>query len=193
MTDESQKLERFKKAVSDETDVEVEQMIAEAEKQSKEIVENARAASVRRSKLRLRELETQSEQRLRREVSAAKLDSQRRVLIKREQLADGVFEDVKRRLAEFRDSKAYTEWLAGAVKSCTAKYPGAKAEVCLAPADMKYADSLGVSVTEDCSIELGGVSVRFEEQGVVLDCTFDSMLERERADFCNNKEIGGEQ
>lgn len=189
MTDESEKLQRFKKAVSDETDAQVKQMLEDAEKESREIVESARATADQRNKAKFRELEMQTEQRLRREVAAAKLDSHRNVLIRREQLADSVFEDVRRRLSEFRAGNDYVQWIKKTVDSCKAKYPDSKASVYLSPADMSLADKIGVNAVEDSSIVQGGVSVRFENEGIVLDCTFDSMLERERADFCNNKEI----
>jgi vacuolar-type H+-ATPase subunit E/Vma4 len=192
MTDESEKLRRFKQVISDETEAQVKEMLEAAEKESREIVESARITADQRNKAKLRELENQSEQRLRREVSSAKLESHRNVLIKREQLADSVFEDVKRRLSEFRSGGSYGKWLKDTVAACTEKYPDSKAEVCLSPADMKYKDSLesaSVIVTEDRSILLGGVNVRFADHSIVLDCTFDSMLEQERASFCNNTEL----
>lgn len=196
MTDESRKLARFKKAVSDETEAQVQQMTEDAEKESRELIEQAKAAEEQRSKAKLRELETLAEQRLSREVSAAKLDSHRSVLIRREELADGVFEDVRRRLAEFRAGEQYGEWLSSTVTACMSKYRGKAAAAYLAPDDLRYENdlkALGVNVREDRSIVLGGVSVRFEEQGIVLDCTFDSMLERERADFCNNPELAADR
>ena len=192
MTDESEKLRRFKEVVSNETEAQVKQMLEDAEKESREIVESARITADKRNKAKLRELENQSEQRLRREVASAKLDSHRNVLIRREQLADGVFDIVRQKLAEFRAGESYGKWLRDTVAACTEKYPDSEAEVCLSPADMIYKagiENASVKVSEDNSILLGGVNVRFADQSIMIDCTFDSLLEQERAAFCNNTEL----
>ena len=192
MTDEALKLQRFKEAVSADITAQADQILADAQAECDRIMESSRRAAARSSESTRERLRSEADTELTRRISAARLEAQRSVLIKRGELADGVLENVKKKLADFRESKAYKEWLAKTVKACAAKYPDRKPEVRLAPADMKYAAELGAAAVPDRTIELGGAAVSFEGLGVVIDCTFDSMLENERAAFCNNKEINRE-
>ena len=127
-------------------------------------------------------------QRLVSEVSAAGLEAQRRILSYRGELADRVFENVKKQLAQFRNGENYGQWLKNAVAAAKERYPGEQGVIILAPADEKYAkelkDAFGFECETQPSVLLGGVSVRFENINVVIDCTFDSALEEESKSFC---------
>ena len=188
MTDEALKLQRFKQAVSEETDGQVKQMLDEAKAESEDILHRARIIAEENNRTARSRIRDEAEQRLRREISAAKLEMQRQVLIRREELADEVFSEVREKLAAFRSTDEYRKWLADTVKKCADKYPGKKAVIRLAPADMKLCPE-GVHADADKTILLGGTIVGFEGSGIVLDCTFDSQFEAERAAFCNNREL----
>lgn len=192
MTDEALKLQRFKEAVSADITAQADMMIAEAQAECDRIMAAARADAARNGEAERDRIRAEAETELTRSISAARLDAQRSVLIRRGELADGVFERVKAKLAQLRQSDGYVKWLTAAVESCQKLYPEGKAVVSLAPEDMKHAPKLGCPVTEDSSIRLGGAIVGFEGSSTVCDCTFDSMLEAERADFCRNKEFGRE-
>ena len=114
------------------------------------------------------------------------------MLRKRSELAQSVFDKVTKKLAEFRQSREYASWLAKAVRTAQDKYPGRKASIRLAPEDMRYADALGLPAEEDPAVALGGVTVCFEGLSAVIDCTFDSMLEKERAEFSSNSGLASE-
>lgn len=192
MTDEAQKLQRFKEAVSADIDDQVSRMLDGAQEECDRMMDATRLTVSRKAEEERESLRTGAELALTRKVSAARLESQRSVLRKRSELAEGVFEKVKAKITDFRSGDGYAGWLAKAVRSAMDKYPGKKAYVRLAPEDMRYADGLGAPAQEDASILLGGVIVAFEGTSAVIDCTFDSMLEKERAEFCSRSGLGSE-
>ena len=192
MTDEALKLQRFKEAVSADIDAQVSRMLDEAQQECDSMMNHTRITVSRHSEEERESLRTASELSMTRRISAARLEAQRSVLRKRSELAEGVFEKVKTRLAEFRRSSAYADWLKKAVSSAQEKYPGKKAFIRLAPEDMKYADALDLPADEDASILLGGVTVGFEGISAVIDCTFDAMLEKERSEFSSNSGLASD-
>lgn len=193
MIDEAQKLRRFKDAVYAEVEEKVNNLISEAgkEKDAKlKEAQNSVRSRICDEKLRI---DKEQRQRLTREVSAARLESQRRVLLHREEISDKVFKNVKKRLDDFRNSGDYGAWLERAVKAAKERYPQQSGVIILAPADEKYAAALkrvsGFEAELDPSVLLGGVSVRFENINVVIDCTFDSALEEESERFCRTADL----
>ncbi|WP_124100826.1 V-type ATP synthase subunit E [Ruminococcus sp. Marseille-P6503] len=188
MTDEAQKLRRFKDAVYTEAEGKVNKLISEARSEKDAKLKEAReSVSSRISEEKLR-IDKEQRQRLTREVSAARLEAQRRILLHREELSGRVFENVKKRLEDFRNSGGYSVWLERAVMTAREQYPEQTGVIILSPADEKYAAKLksvsGFEAEADPSILLGGVSVRFDNINVVIDCTFDSALEEESESFC---------
>ena len=192
MTDEALKLQRFKEAVSADIDAQVSSLLDETQAECDKMMESTRVLVAHEAEAKREKLRSEAELNMTRKLSAARLEAQRSVLRKRGELAASVFEKVEHKLSEFRKSPEYAKWLASAVKSAQERYPDKKAHITLAPEDMKYASKLGVPAREDPSVLLGGVIVGFEGLGAVIDCTFDSMLENERAEFCNKKELMSE-
>ena len=192
MTDEALKLQRFKEAVSADIDAQVSRMLDGAQEECDRMMSSTRITVSRQAEEEREKLRAGADLAMTRKLSAARLEAQRSVLKKRGELAEGVFEKVRTRLAEFRRSGEYAGWLKKAVSSAQEKYPGRKASVRLAPEDMKYAESLGLPAREDASVVLGGVTVCFEGLSAVIDCTFDSMLEKERAEFSSSSGLASE-
>ncbi len=188
MIEQTQKLHRFKDAVNAEVEEKVNKLISDAQKERDKKLNEARSSvSDRIAEEKLR-IDKEQGQRLVSEVSAAGLEAQRRILSYRGELADRVFENVKKQLAQFRNGENYGQWLKNAVAAAKERYPGEQGVIILAPADEKYAkelkDAFGFECETQPSVLLGGVSVRFENINVVIDCTFDSALEEESKSFC---------
>lgn len=108
MTNEAQKLRRFKDAVYTEAEGKVNKLISEAwkEKDAKlKETQNSVRSRISDEKLRI---DKEQRQRLTREVSAARLESQRRILLHRGELSDKVFRNVKNVL-RISETAAVTE------------------------------------------------------------------------------------
>lgn len=193
MAEEKNKLEHFKNAV-----------FAEAEKRADSIVEQAQK-TVDKNKKKIKKtikttenaeflkIDKDTQARIIREISAKKLNSNRNILLHRQQLSDKIFANVEKRLSDFRNSDKYEDYLLKLVKSSAEKFPDEKGFVFIGKADEKYKEMLekasGFNVEIKPSITLGGLIVVFSGINVVLDSSFDSALEEEKENFCNTSQL----
>lgn len=192
MIDEVQRLQRFKAAVLDEAEARVQEILEEARAESESISADADSRAEKELRDRREKLDADCERELMHRVSTAKLTSQRDILVYREQLADKVFENVLAKLREFRESGEYKTWLLKSVSAVCEKYPGEKAVAAVSPKDNRFKselEALGAEIEEDPSIMLGGAGVSLPGRGIMFDCTFDSLVERERADFTRTADL----
>ncbi|MBR1392753.1 MAG: V-type ATP synthase subunit E [Ruminococcus sp.] len=184
MTDEAVKLRRFRDAVTADAREQAEEMLSKAKAESEEIRQKARADAQRERAHLEEQINERAEAILSKDISQARLASQRKVLLKREELADGVFDTVREKIAAFRKSGEYKDWLIDTVSACVRKYPSANSEVHASPEDAPL-----IFAEPDETIRLGGVCVYFKEMGIVLDCTLDTRLEHERKSFSKLGEL----
>lgn len=197
MTDETQKLRRFKDAVYTEAEGRVNSILAEAGKSKRDILEKAEQSVNSYKSAELARIDKEEEQRLVREISAARLEAQRKVLLHREKLADKVFENVAKKLEEYRSGEAYGSWLTNAAKSVKESYPDESATAFISPKDEKYAAEIekcsGFDVQLKPTILLGGITICLNDRNIVLDSTFDTAVEDERQRFCRNSDFAAAQ
>lgn len=196
MTDQIQKLEKFKQAVFDEAAVKANEIIKETEAQCAETLAKAEAeaeAIVSESRAKADKARREAAQRA---ESAGRLESRRNILTAREQIIDRVFEGVRGKLAAFRQSAEYEKLLIKRVTECAETYPDKQGEVRLAAADMKYAEKLACGgrfeVKESPGILLGGAMVVFPEDNLALDCTFDNEYRKQRSGFAGKVGLAAE-
>ena len=187
MTDQTQKLEKFKQAVFDEAAEKAAEMIKETEAHCAEVIAQAKSEAERLVSSSRKKADKQHSEAARRAESAGRLDSRRNVLTAREAVIDKVFANVRGKLNEFRQTADYEKLLVKRVNECAEAYPDKKGEVRLAAADMKYADKLTCggrfTVAESANIMLGGLMVVFPEDNLALDCTFDNEYSRQKSGF----------
>lgn len=116
-------------------------------------------------------------------ISARAAENKRQLLQFREDCAKNVFNEVRKRIAEFTQSGEYPAHLGVLLRKAVAQLGyGFAAEVRLRREDMKHADYLltqasGVSLgfRED-SFELGGLRLVCPARGRRIDLSFDSAL-----------------
>lgn len=185
MADEAEKLRRFREAVCEETRVQAERMLEEAKAEHDAAVKAARTDTERRRRQMESEVNAHYEHLLSCELSNAALVAKRTTLLRREELADSVFELVKEKLREFRASDKYIDWLCRNVDSVKERYKGHQTEVRVSAEDLPRLKGR-LEAAADPSVTLGGAAVCVSDSNILLDFTFDSLLERERADFCRN-------
>lgn len=194
MTDQTQKLEKFKQAVFDEAAEKAAEIIKETEEQCAEVLAEAEAEArdfVKKSRAKAEKEQKEAAQRT---ESAGRLAQRRNVLNARQEVIDRVFSNVREKLEAFRQSADYEKLLVRRVTECAAVYPNKKGEVRLASADMKYAAVLTCggrfTVTESANILLGGLMVVFPEDNLALDCTFDNEFKRQKSGFAGKAGLG---
>lgn len=187
MSEKSEKLKKFIEAVNGEVEARVAEILTEAENEKKRIISAAEKKGSDEAERYLEDKKRNTGRDLLREVSAAELEVKRSVLLHREKLTDTLFEDVKKRIADYRKTPDYIKKLEKMLAD--AKIDTA-AEIMLAPEDMGLADRLAKQLSADnavfkadANIRLGGLAVFFKEKGIVIDKTFDLALEEQRSEF----------
>lgn len=183
---DSEKLDRFVKAVNSEVDKEIAKIISEADASKKEIIDFANDEALGAAYNLIQESIKKVSSKYVKIVAKAELECKKDILIKRENLTKSVFDNIKECLVTFREKPQYLKYLISLAK--TEKITE-NVTICLRSDDMKYSDDIQkaleipVQFTEDSTIKLGGLSILYPEQGVMIDKTIDTALSEQREIF----------
>ena len=190
MENQTIKLERFKQAVFEDAEKQAKLITEAADKQRENELAQAKIEAQSLADSKKASTDKTEEARAVREISSKQLEAKRNVLCHREKLIDSVFDNVKSRLATFKASRDYKSWLKEKAEKCKQTYPEHKVVIYLSPEDMKYASDLAdFEVKSRDSIELGGMLMVYEDMGIALDYTFDSVFEGQRSAFTEKAEL----
>lgn len=188
MEQQKEKLDRFISAVNSVTDKQVEEILAEAEEEKHAILEAAASAAEEASSRHLGDNLKMTSNKYVRMVSKAELEMKKEVLIRREQLTESLFEQVKAKLAEFTAGEEYENLLCSAISS---ESDLEDAKICVAPRDMRFVgklrDAAGdkTEICEDDSIIYGGFYILRNDKGTITDRTYDCSLKEQQSLFAS--------
>lgn len=185
---DTEKLDRFTKAVDGEIDIEIEQILAEAHSSKEAIIAKAndKCLNIAYDKIK-GEIKNISAKYIK-QISQLELESQREVLMYREKLAAQVFHAVKMRLEEFSQTENYKTKLIQTISELLGESDD-EAVVRISQKDMKYAQEIksvlkgGQSVNSDKAIKLGGARIFFPKTNIMLDKTFDLAIVEQKEMF----------
>ena len=158
----------------------------EAEKYKKQLTDEETVSFARQKS----EIEREAGIKVQRESASQELLAKRSVLLYREKLIEGVFEKARAELVKKAASPEHEKYVLSCLEKIKSQY-GSKEGVCLlSPKHMSLAGKIkstfGYDCKEDDTLILGGVIVRFEREGLLIDCSVSSALARQRADFARN-------
>ena len=181
---ESDKLEKFSKAVYDEANEKIKGILAEAENSRQKILKQANDESLNIAYDMIQSEIKKISQKYVKKVSKAMLDAKREVISHRDEISTLVFVNVKAQLNTFTLSKNYKDYLIKILKeSLVGADTQGGIDIFVAPKDIKFKDILiqacgfeDVTVVEKPSIELGGIEVLFKKSNVIDDKTLDNAL-----------------
>ncbi len=179
-----QKLDRFTESVNSEVDEHISSIIDEANRLSSEKLSKTEDDELLDAFNKIQKSVRDIESRYRRLYALEEQKCRMDVLKHREVLANEIFANVKKKIYDFAASEKYGDYLLEAVKG---EKLSDSAVVVISPKDEKY----GIIITEkynykfrtDESIELGGLMLVDDEQGLIIDKTFDSELEEQKKSF----------
>lgn len=187
MMNETEKLDKFKKAVFGEADKKAEMIVKAAEKERDERLSKARSEAENYLQAQTAQIDKSCEAAAVREISSENLSSKRSVLLRREQIIDRVFDNVRSQLDEFMKTPEYKKLLCERVEECAKLYPNEKGKVMVALRDEKLAADLtagGQFRTEVSeTIEIGGAMIIIEDRNLAVDYTFDYAFSQQRESF----------
>ncbi|MDM8156258.1 V-type ATP synthase subunit E [Amedibacillus dolichus] len=118
-------------------------------------------------------------------------ETDRRLMKKRNELAESVFSEVIEKIREFTESKDYEALLSDKARELSQlSYP--HPSIYVREADLSYADQIrnaftdGAEVCADDSIRYGGMRLECLVSGIVIDETFDARLNEQKEWFYQN-------
>ena len=158
----------------------------EAEKYKKQLTDEETVSFARQKS----EIEREAGIKVQRESASQELLAKRSVLLYREKLIEGVFEKARAELVKKAASPEHDKYVLSCLEKIKAEYAGMNGVCLLSPAHKALFDKVksrfGYECKEDDSLTLGGVMVRFESEGLLIDCSVASALDKQRADFARN-------
>jgi len=127
-------------------------------------------------------------------ISRLQDENNRKLMNYRKELTTSLFDEVTAKLKAFSETPEYGELMMKKIKAQSGKHQG-RAVISVALKDEKLLPELlrnyegEVEGKVDPVIELGGFSMMFENEGVVLDETFDSTLKDEKEKFYSTSNL----
>ncbi len=121
-------------------------------------------------------------------------ENQRKLMKKRQDLTENLFEDIRENLIRYTQTDEYKAAMLEKIRILSSKYHS-DGELKLAGKDMELADELMKSFSghmvarPDESIEIGGFLLEFHQDKIIIDETYDARLKEERRKFYANSEL----
>lgn len=182
---DSAKLQKFSQSVYKDVDEKIEIILSEAEASRREVIEQSNDEGLTLAYDKIKAEKKKIVNKYVRIVSAAELDTKRKVLQHRQKLADQLFENIKYDISDFMKTAEYSVWLVKSVKSAPEMGKGV---ISVGTADEDKLEMLlkeldGFTAKTDKTITLGGFTLYFEESGVLIDNTLAAKLSEQRELF----------
>jgi V/A-type H+-transporting ATPase subunit E len=176
------KLVKFTSAILKDAGEQRETILTELEEYRKNEIEKAEEEVLHESFLMIQNEIAAVKNAHSKKISLAELDSRRKLLKLREEIAAEVFRDAAKKILNFTKTDPYREFLGGLVAKCASSMPAGEVTISVKPDDLVYSDYLlsqygrPAKVEASAVIELGGVIVFNHDEGMVLDETLDLRL-----------------
>ncbi len=172
---------------------------AQAEQQAREITDKANQLRdtqiAQRSEQVIGEMFTytqqavsDSKQKALNAISAAERQATQTLFVRREELSQQIFAQVRNRLLEYASGEEYRKQLAQEIASCHEGYDHTTTTLHLRTADMPLAGQLaallpGCTILEDEQLALGGFVLENTAARILIDATLEYRLEQQKAWF----------
>lgn len=189
MVKNTSRLELFRQAINSQADAEAEEISRQTEETSAALEKEKRERTAYEALSEIKAERSRIGSSFKKEISRCDYDMKRAVLSHRNELTERFFAEIGRKLSEWTKTPAYTEYL----KAALAKAEEALGSETVIHARHEDTDAVraltGLSVEEDSSITIGGISAADSARGLFADFTLDSRLAGEKAAFSNKSEL----
>jgi len=174
----NEKLQRFTSAIMAEAQAEADAIYDEIKRESNEFL----SAVKKEARAEMSHFTSTEEERIKadcgRRLSRAVMSNKREMYLRREEIADEVVFEVKKKLEEYVKTPGYVEYLREVLTFTLTAFKG-DATVLLRPEDMGLAAQLGKIPYEnkltfkEGTFSLGGMEVSCRQRNLHADATFD--------------------
>lgn len=193
MSENSLKLLKLRKEIENCAKAEAAAIVSEAQNRADESVSAAEKEIRKESRNDTRDIIEKFKADERKRVSEMRFSEGKRVLMHRGRLVDDFFVKVKAEIESRRENPEYIAYLEQCIAAAEKQYSLSGADIYCRKEDVDTVSKLtllkGADVKLSVSIELGGITVKIPEKGIIIDLTLDSALISEREAFSSLKEM----
>lgn len=195
MADENYKLAKFQAAVFAEIDMKTVQIKQEAELLKEKELEKNKDIQLDNSYNYIQQKSTDIKKKYKCEVARFSLDKKRELLIRRNEIADRVMNNVALRLTSFLNTPEYVSFLAKKLTSFIKENDVSSATLQLGVSDFSRKDEIakslpvGFQITLNDNIKLGGFIVLDTQSGTYFDETLEQYLIEQKAYFMQHSKL----
>ena len=174
-------------------------VMEDAEKKRNDIIEKAKQKTKEQIDQKETEFLTEAYEKIQRKLQKYKKEDNERVLqveiqakrdlfLKREEIIRSVFEGVKDKIQEFRNTQAYREWLASLLDRALKEVGEGDKTVFADPRDIELLNdicagqNIPVQATEEPDF-IGGITVYNHDRHVAVDYSFKELIAGRKAEF----------
>lgn len=190
---QTEKLDRFVNSVNNEVDEKINKIISEVESQKKVQIQKTEDEALLNAYNKIQKSIREIESKYRRMLALKHQQFKSDFLRQRESLVESIFESVKKQVCLFTDSEKYQDYLTSLVKS---EDVHENSVIMISEKDMKYREILSsmfkCQVEADPEIEIGGITIVDNDNGIVIDRTLDSAFEEQRKNFSSRYKFRNE-
>lgn len=190
---QTEKLDRFVNSVNNEVDEKINKIISEAEIQKSHQMKKTEDEELLNAYNKIQKSVGDIELKYRRMLALKQQQLKTDSLRQRENLAQKIFDAVKKQICEFTNSEKYENYLLGLVKN---EKVNKNFIIMISEKDLKYSVALhdisGCKVETDSDIVMGGILIVDTENGIAIDKTFDSAIEEQRKKFSSRYKFRNE-
>lgn len=189
-----ERLEKIKNKIMEQAEKQANEILEEARKRAAKVIEEAEKRAERKASEILRRGTEEAERERRKVIAEAKLKARQMVTKAKEEGIKKAFEEARKKLEEIASSKDYAQILEKIIERSAVALGGGELEVVLPGQHANISLNLeriaeevskktGVKTTLEKAKETvyatGGAIVRRKDGGVLINNTFEAILERE--------------
>ena len=185
----AEKAEKFRVAINKQADDEIARSVKEIRAKKSAAGKAREEHELAEALAKVRAERSAQEMRFKKEISRCEFETTKAVRVRRKELIDGFFEEIRADLVEFAQSKKYDDYIKRSLAKAETEL-GGKLVVFAAGRDVEAVKKWTVhEVRVDNKIMIGGIAALDEEKGLYADYTLDNALEQEREAFTDKPEL----
>ena len=194
MSDTITKLDKLKQQIKEAAELDAKRITEDAKKRADAMIKEETERIEREQAGAMLSGISKFENAERRRVSESKYTADRKVLLHRNALVDGLFGEIREELTKFTESEKYKAHLAKCAETADKEEKlTSDVSVYCRKSDLDAAaealKKYGISAAADKNIKLGGLIFKYPGKGIFIDLTLDTAFEAERTAFASRSEM----
>lgn len=189
MASMDEKLKQFAYYVIDDATKQRDALLKEIESEKTHNIDNEELELLSGAYSQIQNVITKSRRTNNENVLKIEMDLKKKLILKREEIINDVFKEVRQRLINFTKNEEYKNWLKAKLQKAVSEVGAGTKIVYISKSDMNYQkfledgiENITVLQAEEDDI-VGGVRVYNSDKNVFIDYSIDNMIDEQRNQF----------